>query len=87
MLGNNHNFNLLYDKMKINPDAPINVVDGIYAAEAIGNDRYKGLTKREHMAIEFTKALVIAGVSDEQGNAIMALRQADELIKQLNNEK
>lgn len=46
-----------------------------------------GLTKREHMAIEFCKALVTAQISNEEGNAILALKQADELIKQLNETK
>lgn len=45
---------------------------------------YEGLTKLEHMAIEFCKALVSAQVSNEEGNAIIAIRQAKELIKQLN---
>lgn len=67
----------------IDPNAPINVVDGEYASDAMRNDK-TGLTKREHMAIEFCKALVTAQVSNEEGNAIIALKQADELIKQLN---
>lgn len=48
-----------------------------------------GLTKREHMAIEFCKALLGRGeygASDAEGNALMAIQQADELIKQLNQE-
>ena len=45
-----------------------------------------GLTKREHMAIEFTKAIISNGC--EFGNQQIvceALKFTDELIKQLNN--
>jgi len=61
----------------------------------IQNGNSKGLTKREHMSIEFTKALLSRNIYTRkelnEGGVLdiaeTALNQADELIKQLNNEK
>lgn len=74
--------------MKTEPNQLAYPCDGEYAGEARSNND-AGLTKREHMAIEFTKALLGRGehgYSDSQGNAQLAIQQADELIKQLNAE-
>lgn len=65
--------------------------DGEYAGDA-RNDNDAGLTKREYMAIEFTKAyagsdyVANSGVSHEN-IAKWGIKMADELIKQLNLSK
>jgi len=43
--------------MKTDGDSPIGVIDGYYAEDAISSGK-TGLTKRELMAIEFTKTLL-----------------------------
>lgn len=47
----------------------------------------EGLDLRTHMAIEFTKAYIIAGCGTDKtfiGNAIAGISQADALIESLN---
>lgn len=57
----------------------------------VQNGNLKGLTKREHMAIEFTKALVsysgTINAHDIPSTVERGIKIADELIKQLNDEK
>ena len=70
-----------------NPNEPITTV----CSEVLGQTIYQGLSIREHMAIEFTKALLsnsnmIFGSSDDQcSDAInQAIWCEDNLIKKLN---
>lgn len=79
--------------MKTEPNEPINAALDMnsYKGTQVLELRYKGLTKREHMAIEFTKAyansnyVANSGVPYQQ-IAEWGIRMADELIKQLNAE-
>lgn len=69
----------------INGNEPISPI-----LDSDGNGSNKGLTKREHMAIEFTKALTAHnGTMYEhtvESNVRRAIKLADELIRQLNSE-
>lgn len=76
-----------------NPNEPINAAmdNNNYQGVDRMELRYEGLTKREHMAIEFTKAILSTGTALKPGTSneticLTALSIADELIKQLNNE-
>lgn len=70
--------------MKTNPNEPIDTV----CSDALGQTIYFGLTKREHMAIEFTKSAQIANPTGYDAHlAKWGIELADELIKQLNAEK
>jgi len=70
-----------------NPNEPITTV----CSEVLGQTIYQGLSIREHMAIEFTKAMVSFGGTmnghDVETTVRRGIAIADELIKQLNNEK
>lgn len=69
--------------MKADPARPIGVVPN-------GGCISNGIDLLTHMSIEFTKALLGRGeygTSDDEGNAKLAIMQAKELIKQLNEEK
>ena len=74
--------------MECNPNEPIDTV----CSDRLGQTIYFGLTKREHMAIEFTKAILTAGNSLKPNTSneticIAGITLADELIKQLNQTK
>lgn len=69
------------------PSFPIlTVIDGNWMKESPACNQ--GLTKREHMAIEFTKAYAsseyVAGHVPIEDMAKFGILLADELIKQLN---
>jgi hypothetical protein len=61
---------------------PKRLEDGV----VVEYDQHLGLTKREHMAIEFTKALAISADRTVRldNMAKFGIDLADELIKQLN---
>ena len=73
----------------------INGTDPITPTTEVGNNgeviQGFGLTKKEHMVIEFTKAFLSTGGectnNTLEQNAEWAIRQANEVIKQLNEEK
>lgn len=78
--------------MECNPNEPIDTV----CSDTLGQTIYFGLTKREHMAIEFTKAMLsnnngVYNFKSEDNEikfcSTIAIKTADELIKQLNKTK
>lgn len=76
--------------MKLNPNEPINALPPDVAI----SECFAGLTKREHMAIEFTKALLsnpsltFNGEKQTIYNAVKdGVFAADELVKHLNTEQ
>lgn len=70
----------------INGNDPITTI----CSDVLGQTVYEGLSKREHMAIEFTKAM-ITHYGVHQGTSEKGVKYAiewtDELIKQLNESK
>ncbi|MDQ1139442.1 hypothetical protein [Pedobacter agri] len=71
--------------MKTDPNAPINVVDGMYASDAMSSDK-TGLTKREHFAALAMQGLLADGTSESHLSdlAKRAVAAADYLILALN---
>lgn len=71
--------------MKTNPNAPANVVDGIYGADAM-NSENTGLTKREHFSGLALNGILADGTSESHLSdlAKRAVAVADYLIQHLN---
>lgn len=83
--------NLIYEIMKTDPKEPISPMPHQNSDGSIQYNVYVGLTKREHMSIEFIKAIMSAGISNSNATneaiCLLGIQMADELIKQFNNEK
>ena len=72
--------------MKTNPNAPANVVDGIYGSDAMLSDN-TGLTKREHFASMAMQGL-LSNPEFSAGNYVatcqLSVSISNEIIYQLN---
>jgi len=81
--------------MKTNPNDPSTPMPYVNECGTIQHDVYFGFTKLEHIAIEFTKAIIssrmnkLSDIDSElmSNYCFKGIRIADELIKQLNKDE